>query len=201
MDAENLDIKILRAKTKDLPLTKISTKWKTHMALVYFIQKSILLKNRVLSHCDHIATSPSKWEAVFANVRRLSPSMVHSPSQLSRSHLCPPVWVSVPLRCSGLRDPLVEAQRLLFSLGEITSLPGLWFYHAFCSPPWTFCVFRGLPLHVHPGIAALSKSHVPLRPWPCDWSCVGWNVVCPAEKALESHGLGLSQTEVFGLHF
>lgn len=41
----------------------------------------------------------------------------------------------------------------------------------------------------------------PLRPWHCDWSCVGWNLVCPAEEALESHRLGLSQTEVFGLHF
>lgn len=159
MDAENLDIKILCAKTKDLPLTKISTKWKPHTALVYFIQKSVLLKNRVLFHCDHIATSPSKWE-VFANVRRLSPSMAQCPSQLSRSHLCPPVWVSVPLRCSGLRDPLAEAQRLLLSLGKIMSLPGLWFSHAFCSPPWTFWVFRGLPLHVHLGIAALNKSHI-----------------------------------------
>ena len=42
----------------------------------------------------------------------------------------------------------------------------------------------------------VSKGH-------CDWSCVGWTFVCPAEKALESHRLGLSQREVFGtgLHF
>ena len=115
--------------------------------------------------------------------------------------LMPPKGASCPCHCSRLGDPLAESQRSLCSLVEITSCLWLWCSHAFCTPPWTSRVFRGRSLYVCVGVAALSKSHSLLRQSHCDWSCVGWNLVCPTEKALESCRLGLCQKEVFGLHF
>ena len=115
--------------------------------------------------------------------------------------LMPPKGASCPRHCSKLGDLLAESQRSLYSLVGITSCLWLWCSHVFCSPPWTSRVFRGRPLCVCVGIAALSKSRGLLRQSHCDWSCVGWNLVWFTEKALESHRLGLHQKEVFGLHF
>ena len=105
-----------------------------------------------------------------------------STSQVSES-LMPPKGASCPRHCSRLGDPLAESQRSLYSLVGITSCLWLWCSHVFCSPPWTSRVFRGRPLHVRVGIAALSKSHGLLRQRHCDWTCVGWNRVFHRESS------------------
>ena len=173
-----------------------------------------MLKYRVprLRPCTDQETDKVKARVPVRFIQRIQPVEKSGPSSLwskwkvlvsvGRCHFTWPRPLPSSLGVTCVSGRSIFSPSLLGTRGanaqalKTSVLLGRWLFLGFPQSSLDVLDFQRVSPSVLPWVSLCSLEAVML--W---WDLVGWNLMCPTEKALESHRLVLSQGEVFGLGF